>query len=49
MEIRTLDSFESSPSAEGMPVENRIKIINALLGDHDVVFIYLDEADFFPP
>jgi hypothetical protein len=30
-----LDSLESSLSAEGMPVEDRIKIINALLGDHD--------------
>ena len=30
-----LDSLESSSSAEGMPAENKIKIINALLGDHD--------------
>ena len=30
-----LDSLESSLSSEGMPVEDRIKIINALLGDHD--------------
>jgi hypothetical protein len=30
-----LDSFESSVRAEGMSVEDRIKIINALLGDHD--------------
>jgi hypothetical protein len=30
-----LDSLESSFSTEGMPVENRIKIINTLLGDHD--------------
>jgi hypothetical protein len=30
-----LDSLESSLSVEGMPVEDRIKIINALLGDHD--------------
>ncbi len=30
-----LDSLESSLSAEGMPVEDRIKIISALLGDHD--------------
>jgi Mn-dependent DtxR family transcriptional regulator len=30
-----IDSLESSHSAEGMSVENKIKIINALLGDHD--------------
>ena len=30
-----IDSLESSPNAEGMSVENRIKIINAILGDHD--------------
>jgi hypothetical protein len=32
-----LDSLESSLSAEGMPIENKIKIINALLGDHDEI------------
>lgn len=30
-----IDSLVSSPSAEKMPAENKIKIINALLGDHD--------------
>ena len=30
-----LDSMESSLSAEGMPAEDRIKIIKALLGDHE--------------
>ena len=30
-----LDSLESSLHAEGMPAENKIKIIKALLGDHD--------------
>jgi Mn-dependent DtxR family transcriptional regulator len=30
-----LDSFESSTSPEGMSVENRTKIMNALLEDHD--------------
>ena len=33
--LEALDSLESSPSAEGMPAENKIKIINALLEDHD--------------
>ena len=32
-----LDSLESSFSAEGMPAENKIKIINTLLGDHDEI------------
>lgn len=32
-----LDSLESSLHAEGMPAENKIKIINALLGDHDEI------------
>jgi hypothetical protein len=31
-----LDSLESSLHAEGMPAENKIKIIKALLGDHDI-------------
>jgi hypothetical protein len=30
-----IDSLETSPSAEGISVEYKIKIINALLGDHD--------------
>lgn len=30
-----IDSLVSSPSAEEMPAENRIKVINALLGDDD--------------
>jgi hypothetical protein len=33
--LTALDSLESSSSAEKMPAENKIKIINALLGDHD--------------
>ena len=33
--LAALDSLESSFSAEGMPAENKIKIINALLEDHD--------------
>ena len=33
--LAALDSLESSSSAEGMPAENKIKIINALLEDHD--------------
>ena len=32
-----IDSFVSSPGVEEMPAENRIKIINALLGDHDEI------------
>ena len=32
-----LDSLESSFSAEGMPAENKIKIINTLLGDRDEI------------
>ena len=32
-----LDSLESSFSAEGIPAENKIKIINTLLGDHDEI------------
>jgi hypothetical protein len=32
-----IDSLESSLSAEEMPTENKIKIINALLGDHDEI------------
>ena len=35
--LAALDSLESSSSAEGMPAENKIKIINALLGDHDEI------------
>jgi hypothetical protein len=32
-----LDSLEPLFSAEGMPAENKIKIINDLLGDHDEI------------
>ena len=35
--LTALDSLESSSSGEGMPAENKIKIINALLGDHDEI------------
>jgi hypothetical protein len=33
--LTALDSLESSSSGEGMPAENKIKIIKTLLGDHD--------------
>ena len=35
--LTALDSLESSFSAEGMPAESKIKIINALLGDRDEI------------
>ena len=35
--LSALDSLESSISAEGMPTENKLKIINELLGDHDEI------------
>ena len=35
--LAALDSLESSISSQGMPAENKIKIINALLGDYDEI------------
>ena len=35
--LAAIDSLESSLTAEGMPTEDRIKLINLLLGDHDEI------------
>ena len=35
--LAAIDSLKSSLTAEGMPTEDRIKLINLLLGDHDEI------------
>ena len=37
LKLAAIDSLESSLTAEGMPTEDRIKLINLLLGDHDEI------------
>ena len=35
--LQAIDSLDTSLSAEGIPTEERHKLINALLGDHEVI------------
>jgi hypothetical protein len=35
--LQAIDSLETASSTEGMPIEERHKLINALLGDHGVI------------
>ena len=35
--LQAIDSLDTSLSAEGMPTEERHKLINALLGDHEAI------------
>jgi hypothetical protein len=35
--LQAIDSLDTSLSAEGMPIEERRKLVKALIGDHEVI------------